>query len=373
MKGIKYIGPISDFSGYANAARNYILSLHERGVPITVQPRNFDINPPKVMTDEQKQIFDFLTGRPITYDIVITHLTPDLHPLYRESGKYNISFFAWETSLLHPKWCAALEESDEIWVPCDWNVEAVRNSGIGAPAYKIPHGIDVNTFNGLEDKQFSIKDVGPTTFKFYSIFQWIYRKNPEGLVRAYFNAFDAEDDVVLILKTYLSGKPSDKEFVRNQIIEIKKDMNIGNYPRIVLIGDVLSETQLLGLHIYGDCCVSLHRGEGWGLVPFVAGLRGNPVIATGYSGNTEFMNEDNSYLVDNQLTYVSNMKQFNSWYLGNQMWAEPSTVSATDNLRRVYYNREEAKEKGLLLKKDIKEKFSWTSVTDVILDRLSKI
>ena len=46
-----------------------------------------------------------------------------------------------------------------------------------------------------------------------------------------------------------------------------------------------------------DCYVSLHRAEGFGYTMAEAMLAGKPVIATGYSGNLEFMNDDNSFLV----------------------------------------------------------------------------
>ncbi|MCK5019852.1 MAG: hypothetical protein KAS32_22525, partial [Candidatus Peribacteraceae bacterium] len=233
MRGIKYVGPVLDFSGYGEAARNYVLSLSARGIPITVTPRNFDPNPPPIADKSKREKLDSLIGKNIQYDVVIIHLTPDLYPRYIEKGKYNIGFAAWETSLLHPKWVQTIDSVDEMWVPCSWNVKAFKDSGVKVPVFKIPHGIDPNTFDSLGDKEFTIKDISPSTYKFYSIFQWMYRKNPEGLLRAYFNAFDKTDDVVLILKTYRMGMSRDKAFIRDQIIDIKRDMGIGGYPKVI--------------------------------------------------------------------------------------------------------------------------------------------
>ena len=47
-----------------------------------------------------------------------------------------------------------------------------------------------------------------------------------------------------------------------------------------------------------DCYVSLHRAEGFGFTMAEAMYLGKPVIATGYSGNLDFMTAENSYLVD---------------------------------------------------------------------------
>lgn len=373
MVGVKYVGPINDFSGYGEASRNYIFSLHQKGIPVTVSPRNFDPNPPAITDPEKKEILASLVGKKIPYDVVIIHLTPDLYPMYAEKGKYNIGFSAWETTLIHPKWVHSCSVLDEMWTPCDWNVKAFKDSGLKMPVLKVPHGIDQGMFDGLEEKEFKVKGLSPSTFKFYSIFQWIYRKNPEGLLRAYFNAFDDSDDVALVLKTYRAGVTRDKGYIRDRILDIKKDMNIGHYPKVILIGDLLSKTQMLGLHLFGDCCACLHRGEGWGLPLFEAGLAGNPVVATGVGGNVEFMKEDNSYLVDSQMTFVSNMSTFNPWYLGNQQWAEPDLINAAHLMRDVYDNREAADLKGQNLKRFIKENYSWGKVSEIIVDRLTSI
>lgn len=373
MYGVKYVGPVNDFSGYGEASRNYIFSLHERGIPVTVSPRNFDPNPPPIADEKQRELLGSLINKDIPYDIVIIHLTPDLYPQHVEKGKYNIGFVAWETSLFHPRWVQACNVLNEVWVPCQWNVGAVRNSDIKIPVYRVPHGIDTSTFDVAGGKEFTVNGLDKGTFKFYSIFQWIYRKNPEGLLRAYLNAFDETDDVALVLKSYRVGGARDKTYIRDTILDIKKDMNIGSYPRVILIGDILSKTQMLGLHLYGDACVGLHRGEGWGLPLFEAGLAGKPVIATGLGGNTEFMTSENSYLVDYQMTFVSGMSSFNPWYLGNQQWAEPNIVHASALMREVFENREEAFRKGQMLRQKILDEFSWGKVADVMIDRLKSI
>jgi glycosyltransferase involved in cell wall biosynthesis len=373
MNGIKYIAPVLDFSGYGEASRNYILALHEKGIPITVTPRNFDPSPPPIADEYKRETLNSLINKDIDYDTIIIHLTPDLYPHYIETGKYNIGFAAWETSLLPPKWVHTCNILNEMWVPCRWNKDSVKNSGVTVPVHIIPHGIDINLFDSAVGKEFSISTLDKSTFKFYSIFQWIHRKNPEGLLRSYFNAFDESDNVALILKTYRTVGGKDKGVIRDKILEIKKDMNIGAYPKVILVGDILSTAQMLGLHIYGDCCVGLHRGEGWGLPLFEAGLAGKPVIATSLGGNTEFMTKENSYLVDYQETYVSNMSSFNPWYLGSGTWAEPNQIHTSQLMKEVFYNRDEAIKKGNLLKENIVANFSWGCVADMVIERLKNI
>src|SRR5213075_3478239 len=113
------------------------------------------------------------------------------------------------------------------------------------------------------------------------------RKNPIGLIKAFIEAFPSADDAVLVIKTINGDK---------RILEIEKLRYAARgRPDIVLKDGYLSQTENNTLTALADCYVSLHRSEGFGLTIAEAMALGKPVIATGYSGNIEFTNEDNSY------------------------------------------------------------------------------
>ncbi len=374
MKGIKYVAPIKDFSGYGEASRNYILALHKAGVPITVEPHCFDNLPPPVAATEEWEILKSLEGKAIDFDVVIVHLTPDLAPRYvaKYKDKYVISYTAWETDKLHPYWVKCLSAVSEVWLPCEWNISTFKRSGVEVPVHKIPHGIDPSMYDGIKGDDFLTG--GEDTFKFYSIFQWNARKNAEGLLRAYFNAFQGQEDVRLILKTYLGGALTphdDAQKIRERILAVKSDMQLQHFPKVTLISDRLSAEQIRSLHLFGDAYVSLHRGEGWGLGPFEAGLAGKPVIATNGGGNLEFMSHENSYLVGAYPTFVSGMGTFNPWYLGDQKWYEPDLVDAVDKLRFVKENFSAAQTKGARLQDNIVRNFSWDQVAQKMIERIN--
>ncbi len=378
MRGVKYIGPIWDFSGYGEASRNYILALHKAGVPITVQPHCFDRNAPPVGSEEERAILASLVEKPIDFDIVIVHLTPDLAPAYAQkySDKYVISYTVWETSKLHPLWVNACNMVKEVWVPCQWNMEAFASSGVKVPMLRVPHGIDPTLYDSVGSLAESLLGPKTSTYNFYSVFQWNARKNPEGLLRAYFNAFRAEDDVRLILKTYIGGNVpahEDARMIKEHVGHIKRDMQLPNYPKLSLITETLSSEQMRALHMYADAYVALPHGEGWGLGFMEAGLAGNPVIGTGAGGNMDFMNADNSYPVAVMESFVAGMGSFNPWYLGDQKWFTPSNIDAASLMRHVFENREEAKAKGLALKENITNNFNWDAVSSVMIKRLMEL
>ena len=380
MKRVKYIGPVFDHSGYGEASRNYVLALHKAGVPLTLQPHCFEPSPPPVGTAEDRQILNSLVSQDDdNFDIVIVHLTPDLAPRYARqyADKYVISYTVWETSHIHPVWVQACNMVNEVWVPCDWNIHAFQESGVTVPMHKIHHGIDPTTFDGVDPKEFNVAGIDKeSTFVFLSVMQWSSRKNPDALLRAYFNAFGPDDNVRLVLKAYVGrGLPpaEDSRRLKEMINRIKSDMQLPNYPKMNLLTAPLSSEDMRSLYMYSDAYVSLTKGEGFGLTMLEAGLAGKPVIATGMGGNMEYMTEENSYPVPFQWDYVMGMGGFNAWYWGNQQWAHPHVPQAAKIMRHVYDNREEAAAKGAKLRDRIKKEFSWEVAANQMISRLKEL
>jgi glycosyltransferase involved in cell wall biosynthesis len=356
IKGIKYIGPIFDASGYGQAARGYVLALHRLGIPITLKPISFEKDLPDL--GQNGLILRRLINKKIDYNIVILHSTPEHWANLREPTKFNVGYCVWETDKLHPDWIVHINDNVEAcMVSCEWSAEVYKKSGITVPVFSVPHGIDIEEFKDIDP--YDIKGVKPTAYKFYSIFQFIERKHPTALLKSYWNAFQKNEDVALILKTYRYGfSDQEKNLIRETIRRLKAVMPMDNYPPLYLIGNMLSREQVLGLHRSGDCCISLDRGEGFGLVPFEAGACGNPIIVTGLAGVTEYAKPEHSYLVNYTMTPVFGMPQ-SPWYRGEQMWAEPDLQNAVQIMRHVYENQTEAANKGRMLKEYISNNLSW--------------
>jgi len=371
MAGVKYIGPIFDGSGYAEAARNYVLSIYKKGYPITVDPITFEKTRPGLGQDGE--ILTSLVTNKIDYDKVIVHSTPDLwhNWLRAEQGKHIIGYTVWETSKVHPTWTVACNKNaDEVWVPCDWNIEVFKESGVNVPLYKIPHAIDVPDLATLPN--FDLQSVGPECFVFYSVFQWQERKNPYGLLSAYTAAFTGVDNVVLVLKTYRFDQAGDKDAIKSMILDFRKYMNLPHFPKMFLVVENMSREKMLALHKRGDAFLLLQRSEGWGLPHFEAAACGKPVITTGYGGQVEFLKEDNSYLLDYSLCPVGGMN-WSPYYQGDQYWAEPDMKQAIETMRHVYNNRDEAREKGERARQYVSDHFTWDKIGDKVIERLKRI
>lgn len=370
IKGIKYISPALDNSGYAKASRGYILALRKLGIPITLAPVSFEKARPNLGKDGK--ILAELVNKDIDYNIVLIHLTPEFWGQKREPGKINLGYAVWETSRLHPDWPGYINNAvDKVLVACKWNKEVFSTSGVEKPIGVVPHGIDLDDFEGI--KPYPIKGIDDDTYVFYDIFQWTERKNPLALIKGYWHEFKEEDNVALVLKTYRGDySEGEKDAIRTSIKKLKSVTPMDYYPPIYLISHMLSEGEILGLHARGDCYVSFDRGEGFGLSPFTAGACANPVIVTGYGGAREYAKAHNSYLVDYSLTPCFGMP-WSPWYRGDQLWAESNVHHGAGLMRKVYENQDEAQKRGKLLKQYISENLTWEHVGRRMIKEIKKL
>ncbi len=368
MINLIYTCAALDSSGYSEASRNYIASLnaHPDEVNFSVNSTNFERWP----TDhaEYMSIIRPLLVKKVNPRVQIVHMTPDNFPKYRKRNLKNIGYAAWETSILPKRWVPMCNVMDEIWVPSQWNKDVFEQSGVTVPVKKIEHAINVKQF----EDNVSESDLGipKDKFVFYSIFQWTERKNPIGLIKAFLSEFSKDDDVCLVLKSYVSNvSKKGVQDLNSQVTGITNSMFLnGDHAPIHMIQNMLSRQEMISLHNQGDCFVLPARSEGFG-IPFLEAMAaGKPTIGTNYSGNVDFMNSKNSYLLDYTLTPVS----FMPWqlYNGKAEWAEPDLSHFKKTMRQVYENQDEAKEKGLLGKKVAKD-YSWENVGRKMIDTIN--
>ncbi|MBV5347124.1 glycosyltransferase family 4 protein, partial [bacterium] len=237
-----------------------------------------------------------------------------------------------------------------------WNVDVFRDSGITIPIGCVPHCISENDGDNIQP--FNIASIPKDTYVFGFVSQWTERKDPLSLLKAYWYAFQNNENVALVMKTYRSSyAESEKDAIRSTIKRLKSIMVFDSFPKLYYISDMLTEDEMRGLYKRMDCYVTLDRGEGWGLGPFQAGAYGKPVIATGFGGVTEFLKDDNSYLVDYTLSPTHGMP-FSPWYRSEQLWAQADVAHGAQLMQEVFNNQEAAKETGTRLQTYIHEYFS---------------
>jgi glycosyltransferase involved in cell wall biosynthesis len=196
-------------------------------------------------------------------------------------------------------------------------------------------------------------------FDFMSVMK---RKNPLGLIDAFMRAFPAGSGAQLVIKA-ING---DKRPVEREVLMTAASQ----HPDVTVIDTYFTRGETSSLMNLADCYVSLHRSEGLGLTLSEAMSHGKPVIATNYSGNVDFMDDSNSYLVPWTRVAVG---QGAEGYSPDATWAEPDVVEAARLMRHVYENQAEAVLVGQKAQDDILKNFSEAASGAIMKNRLSEI
>ena len=187
------------------------------------------------------------------------------------------------------RWRRAFALVREIWVYSRFMAENI-GAVAPVPTIALPPPVQAPA-EPASPLRLDVPDDGGFLFLFvFDYLSTIQRKNPVGLIEAFKRAFAPGEGPRLLLKT-INGplRPLAEEEVL---------WAAHGRPDIHVIDRSLSAAELNGLMAACDCYVSLHRSEGFGLTMAEAMAIGKPVIGTGYSGNVDFMNPENSYLVE---------------------------------------------------------------------------
>lgn len=366
---IKYCGSALDYSGYGEANRHDIAALVSAGLNITTELPRFTAE----IADygEIGNLARSLEGKDIAYKIKILHITPNIYPQYFEEGKYHIGRVFWETDQLPIAFAQNVELLDEIWTGSDHNAKAIRKAGVTKPIHIIPEAIDVN----VEPKDYFpfITNTDHDEFRFYSIFEWIERKNPEALLTAFWQEFSPDEKVSLNIKTYVDNfRPEKKKQIKKHITRIKHQLDLKAYAPVYIYSHLLNRDQMYKFHRTFDCFVSAHRGEGWGIPQMEALLMDKPVISTNSGGIHEYLAEANNVqLIDYSMIPVKTDRN-QQWYTPQQKWADVNVESLRKAMRQAYNERK--KRYDYPTGRDIvKEQFSFKAVGEKMYKRLQVI
>jgi len=380
---VYWLSPIFNPSGYASEAIGFALGLDDH-LDLVIRHQNkflssdFINNLPAhwretlfrlhvLDPDEWYKEIDFSNN-----PIVVQH--QPANAFYKIPGTYCIGRTMYETDRLPKDWVEKCNMMDEVWVPSRFNKETFAKYGVdNKKIFVVPGSIDTEVFDPDSVEPLDLPN--KASFNFLSIFEWTNRKGWDILLRAYFESFSINDDICLYLRTYLlSNYDLDtKTEIQKKIDDLIKRFNYKkeNLPRLELLTNQLPFKQMVQLYKSVDAFVLSSRGEGWGRPYMEAMAFGLPVIGTNWSGNTEFMNKDNSYLLDiNRLVTIRD-NEIQS-YLGHQ-WAEPSKDQLISLFREIFSNPQKAKDLGTRAKKEVTEKFSLEAVAQIAMQRLKCI
>jgi glycosyltransferase involved in cell wall biosynthesis len=224
---------------------------------------------------------------------------------------------------------------------------------------KIAHAIEFTPSAGLSRSQFGLPEDKLLVLVMYDFHSYQYRKNPQAALTAYRQAAAQRSDVALVIKT-INGQHHTQASLALQA-------SVADLRNIIFIDEFFTRQQTWDLQACCDVLLSLHRAEGFGLVPAEMMYLGKPVIATGWSANTDFMNADNSFPVRYQLQPLA---QAVGVYPAGQLWAEADTDHAAWCLKRLLDDPALRQQTGERAGADIRRQLSPQAVGALVRQRL---
>ena len=262
---------------------------------------------------------------------------------------YNIIYPAWELSRYPEAWARELERFDEVWAPSAFIRDSIAAS-TSKPVVHMPLAVDVRMSSFLTRRQLGLPESAFIFLFFFDFSSYLARKNPFAVLDA-FEALVArhrEAPFHLVLKHKGGGgAPEDAARLKEAIARLPSQIQV--------IDRTLSDNEVKNLVRAADCFVSLHRSEGFGRGMAEAMALDVPTIATNYSGNLDFMNADNAWLVDCDLVPVGADEYPHP---EGQHWAAPRLDSAVAQMERVWRDRAGAMAKASCARRDIAAHFS---------------
>lgn len=320
-KTIRVFGHVSAPTGLGQGVRGLVQALKIAG--ISVQVTDVKLGPAGMLEDVWSDSRD--TG---TYDACIVAIQPEWLPAFLKTysvqlqAKYRIAYWTWETQEVPQLWQQAEKLFDVLWVPSQFVADAARAS-LSIPVRVIPHVVDAFS-TASHRARFDLPNstkIFLCALDMYSIFA---RKNPLAAIEAFRRAFSVSEDVLLLVKCqHPHADPHMFALLQRAC----------DYKNIRLMTETLSPQEMRTLVASCDAVVSAHRAEGFGLLLLEAMAQGKAVIATGWSGNTDFMTPENSFLIDYTLR-PSTVRH--GPYPQRTLWAEVDIDAMADAMQQVH-------------------------------------
>jgi glycosyltransferase involved in cell wall biosynthesis len=273
----------------------------------------------------------------------------------------NVIYPAWELAKYPAPYARAVSQFDEVWAPSAFIADAIAEA-IGKPAHVIPLAVEPTMSRFLGRRYFDIPEAPFTVLFFFDFASYAARKNPEAVLTAFELLSARRPDAELHCVMKVRGVPADRQ-ARDAFHARLAALG----ERVQVLEGDFSDNEIKNLIRLCDVFVSLHRSEGFGRGSAEAMAMGRPAIATGYSGNVDFMPPGTSLLADYQLIPVAP----GAYPHGEgQVWADASPEHAARLMESLLDNPREAAALGARGRQHVRETLSYEAVGGKFLGRL---
>ena len=351
------IAPCNEVVGYGVHATNVTKAMWRKGVKINY----FSIEP---VAEPIRHPFNQMLTNELDPNLPTVRIggagSPPSYP-----GSKKIEYMVYEVDKLPASWVRHANMADEFWTTSKWGARVAEESGITTRIKVVPEGVDTEVFSP-DGPRFETFDT--PTFKFLALGKFEPRKGFDILIDAFSTAFGDNPDVELIIKAdniFTCIKTPGQ--ILEQLLPILENRKL---PKMKFVGQLADKHQLATLYRSCDAFVLPTRGEGWMLPGIEAMATGLPVITTGWSAMTEYMNDDNAILLDPGELVQANDPIFGAT-LQQGRWANPDPVELANKMETLFYDLDLQKRLGSQARKDCETKWTWERSAEHFLAALN--
>jgi len=335
--GYNVVGFISGQFGLSIAARNTVAQLLSSGREVAIY--DIPLSDGRSGLDKTYEHLYSAPDNPLPHQITIFHINPDLishltagslrDKLY---GKMNVCVPFWELPRIPDPWVQPLQSLDVILAPSHFIEHAITTAVSGCDVYHYPQITNLPESIVKDRTAFGLPENSTLFVTSFDIASDLNRKNPLGVIEAFKYAFPPSvQDAGLVLKVNKSVSSAFFDRLHSKLHQLA-----ASDVRIRIIDTTMSYTEIISLYASCDIYVSLHRAEGLGLGPMEAMTLGMPVIATNWSGTTDFMTPFNSCPVHYQNVPCDSalnpsIDPSRLGFIGH--WADPDSIEAARWMR----------------------------------------
>ncbi len=328
--GLAVCGELSRASGLGESARIMLRGVESLGLaswPI-------DVGPP-IGRRAPQVVFEPGRAPPPGVSLVV-HANPPVLPLalLRLGAKMVrrrrvIGYWAWELPVAPPEWRAGVRFVHEVWVLSSFIAAAMEPILPGrVRVVRPPLAVSPPKPAQIGRDGFAIPAGAVVVLMIFNLASSFVRKNPLAAIAAFRQAFGNRSDRLLILKVTNADHFTD-DFAALRAA-------VGDAANIRIETRLMVPDEIAALMQASDIVLSLHRSEGLGLVLAEAMLLGRPVVATGWSGNMDFMDDASAALVPHRLIVPVDPRGV--LVAEGAVWADPDVAVAAEHLRRLADN-----------------------------------